>query len=131
MTHLLPLIVTLAATTQPEPVTITWYDHGGGTTFCGQPFSAGNAHVAHPSLPCGTRVRLCAGDRCVLATVDDRVPPHSARVYRGAVFDVTPPVLAAMGVPFGRTTEGIPYGRARGTWERVAPPAVYPEHRPL
>ncbi len=56
----------------------SWYADGG-LTGCG--FHAGGIAVAHKTLPCGTRVRICKHGTgvCEVATVDDRGPYIAGR----------------------------------------------------
>lgn len=72
----------------------SWYGPGlyGNTTACGQTLTPGTAGVAHKTLPCGTRLRLCF-ERCTTTRVIDRGP-----YVGGRTFDLTAPVKAAIGM---------------------------------
>lgn len=51
----------------------------GNHTFCGQILRTRTFGVAHRSLPCGTRLLICRGRRCVTAYVIDRGPFNYSR----------------------------------------------------
>jgi hypothetical protein len=110
-------------------VTVTWYDGPGPNTSCGQPFDTAMIAAAAPlsgplALPCGQWVTLCLDEACIYAVVWDRMPDSSAARYGGLALDLTPAAMQALGIPFGQTAEGIPYGRARATLTlRPDPPA--------
>ncbi len=53
-------------------------------------------YVAHKTLPCGTRLRVCYQRRCVRATVRDRGPYIAGRDY-----DLDRRVQLALRMPFG------------------------------
>lgn len=77
-------------------VQASWYGPGlyGNPVGC-QGYGTlqpGTFGVAHKTLPCGTRVVLCAA-ACVVAPVIDRGPYAGARV-----FDLTGPVKNAIGM---------------------------------
>ncbi len=57
----------------PFATEASWY-YDEGTTGCG--WHAGGYAVAHKTLACGTRVRICnqSSGACEVATVDDRGP---------------------------------------------------------
>lgn len=71
----------------------SWYGPGlyGNPLACGGRLTTSTFGVAHKTLPCGTRVRLCAR-RCTTARVIDRGP-----YVAGRTFDLTAPVRAAIG----------------------------------
>jgi rare lipoprotein A len=71
----------------------SWYGPGlyGNPLGCGGTLTPGTFGVANKTLPCGTRVRLCAA-RCATAPVVDRGP-----YVAGREFDLTAPVRAAIG----------------------------------
>ncbi len=115
---MIPLFLVLLATSPPEAATLTWYEHGT-RTFCGQEFSPHAPHVAHVSLPCGVKVRLCVAGRCGVYKITDRMPQSSADRYEGAVFDVTPAIMNTLDIPFGRTAEGLAWGRAAAIWTEL------------
>ena len=61
----------------PYETEASWY-YDAGTTGCG--FHAVSGYgVANKTLPCGTRLRICNGARCVVAEVDDRGPYVAGR----------------------------------------------------
>jgi rare lipoprotein A (peptidoglycan hydrolase) len=76
------------------PATVSWYGPGlyGNHLACGGTLEPGTAGVAHKTLPCGTRVRLCLR-RCVTTRVIDRGP-----YVAGRTFDLTAPVRDAIGM---------------------------------
>lgn len=79
-------------------VAASWYGPGfyGNTTGCGQTLETWTFGVAHKTLPCGTRVVLCAA-RCAIVPVIDRGPYSGNRV-----FDLTAPVRDTIGaLPLG------------------------------
>lgn len=71
----------------------SWYDAVGlgGAVACGGRYPGGMI-VAHKSLPCGTRLRVCYRGRCVNARVMDRGP-----YVGGREFDLDAPVRGAIG----------------------------------
>lgn len=89
------------ARTRPTPkvpravAVASWYGPGlyGNRTACGQTLTRQTFGVAHKTMACGTRVRLCAA-RCTVAPVIDRGP-----YVPGRTFDLTAPVRAAIGAP--------------------------------
>jgi rare lipoprotein A (peptidoglycan hydrolase) len=77
--------------------TVSWYGPGfyGRPMACGGAMSANDDSVAHKSLPCGTKVRMCL-NRCTTAVVRDRGP-----YIPGRTFDLTPGVKSAIGMSGG------------------------------
>lgn len=65
-----------------RPALASWYGPGlyGNTLGCGGTLTPGTHGVAHKSLPCGTRVRICA-QRCLTVRVRDRGPYVGAREF--------------------------------------------------
>lgn len=63
---------------------VSWYGHRfrGRRTACGVPFDPNAYTMAHPSLPCGTRVRVTnvSNGRQVMVTVNDRGPFFGGRI---------------------------------------------------
>jgi rare lipoprotein A (peptidoglycan hydrolase) len=81
---------------QPAAVAqASWYGPGlyGGHLACGGTLTPQTWGVAHKTLPCGARVRLCHNG-CVTAPVVDRGP-----YVAGREFDLTAPVKNAVGLP--------------------------------
>lgn len=76
---------------------VSWYGPGlyGNRLGCGGTLTPGTAGVAHKSLPCGSRVRICLR-RCVTTRVIDRGP-----YVAGRTFDLTAPVRDAIGMGGG------------------------------
>jgi rare lipoprotein A len=74
----------------------------GNHMGCGGILTTRTWGVAHKSLPCGTRIRICMR-RCVYARVVDRGP-----YVAGRDLDLTKPVADAIGL--------TPYGRAVVVW---------------
>lgn len=64
----------------------SWYGTGLRRAG-GEPF-----HFAHLTMAFGTRVRFCAGDRCVEATCTDRGP----QAWTGKQFDLSTAAFAAL-----------------------------------
>lgn len=64
-----------------RPALASWYDADalGGVLGCPGMKTTG-LFVAHKTLPCGTRVRVCFR-RCATATVKDRGPYSGAREF--------------------------------------------------
>ena len=60
---------------------------GGLTTASGQRCNPAALTVAHKTLPFGTPLTLCLGDRCVGVSVNDRGP-----FIKGRDLDLTPAV---------------------------------------
>lgn len=60
----------------------SWYGPGfyGHGMACGGPLTTSTVGVAHKSLPCGTRLTVCAS-RCVAMTVVDRGPYVAGREF--------------------------------------------------
>lgn len=52
----------------------------GNRTACGQTLTPATRGVAHQTLRCGTRLRICQGGRCTHARVIDRGPYSGGRV---------------------------------------------------
>lgn len=67
----------------------------GSGTACGQTLEPSSSWVAHRTLPCGTRLLICAA-RCERTFVGDRGP-----YVAGRDFDLAPGLKAAIG--FGST----------------------------
>jgi hypothetical protein len=63
------------------------------TTACGHRADASTQGVAHPVLPCGTKIYLAYGDQQVLTEVVDR-----GSGAPGRVFDVTQPLARRLGL---------------------------------
>ncbi len=70
------------------PAVASWYDDGG-STGCGFHASYG---VATFVGPCGSRVQICNGSNCIVATRDDSGP-----YVGGRTFDLDPAARAALG----------------------------------
>lgn len=75
------------------------YVAAGGPLGCGGVGVEGALIIAHKTLRCGTRVRLCfppppARHRCVTATVRDRGP-----YIRGRTFDLAMATARALDFP--------------------------------
>ena len=62
----------------------------------GSALPAGALVVAHKSLPCGTKVRVCYRARCVIARVRDRGPYIAGRTW-----DLDRLVQQRLRMPFG------------------------------
>lgn len=79
----------------------SWYGPGlyGNRTACGQTLTPGLRGVAHKSLRCGTRLRICYHGRCVYARVVDRGP-----FIPGRTFDLTAATRYQLGFPNGVAT---------------------------
>ena len=75
----------------------SWYGPGlfGNPLGCGGRLYVGTEGVAHKSLPCGRRIRVCYR-RCVLTRVIDRGPYVDARE-----FDLTQALRYRIGFPNG------------------------------
>jgi rare lipoprotein A (peptidoglycan hydrolase) len=77
-------------------VTVSYYGNGdndecgknrpchGSFTACGQVFNKNHITVANKTLPCGTPVRFCTSNKCVVAKVTDRGP-----FVKGRQFDLS------------------------------------------
>lgn len=76
-----------------RPALASWYGPGlyGNPLGCGGRLYAGTLGVAHKSLPCGTRVRVCKA-RCLTVRVIDRGP-----YVGGREFDLTAATAQAIG----------------------------------
>jgi hypothetical protein len=70
------------------PALASWY-YDGGTTGCG--FHTGYG-VATLIAPCGSRIRICNGPACIVATRDDSGP-----YVAGRTFDLNPTSRTALG----------------------------------
>ncbi len=68
----------------------------GSRTACGQTMTSSSVHVAHRTLPCGTRLKFYLGGKVVDAVVKDRGP----YVY-GRLFDLSVGLKNRLG--FGST----------------------------
>ncbi len=66
-----------------EGANASYYGPGfyGSRTACGQTMTPGSVHVAHRTLPCGTKVKFYLGGKVVEASVKDRGPFHSGRTF--------------------------------------------------
>jgi hypothetical protein len=102
-------------TPEAEVWTLTWYEYTGARTACGEVYDREALVVAAPlgRWACGQRLRLCYEGVCIEVRVNDRIPAASSERYGGRVLDGTPGVLAALGIEYGVTAAGVPYGRAR------------------
>ncbi len=69
------------------PAIASWYNDGG-TTGCGFHTTYG---VATLIAPCGSRMQICNGSSCIVATRDDS-GPYAA----GRTFDLNPTAKAAL-----------------------------------
>lgn len=69
----------LVPSERPEVGVASWYS-GDGRTADGAVFRPGALTAASPSLPFGTRLRVCRGGRCILVRVDDRGPFAGGRI---------------------------------------------------
>ncbi len=80
-------------TSQPGSASVSWYgDEAGSHTANGDRYDPNGLTFAHRSLPFGTRVRFCAGGRCVVATCTDRGPA----AWTGRDFDLSRGTFAAL-----------------------------------
>jgi hypothetical protein len=70
------------------PATASWY-YDAGSTGCGFHAALG---VATLIAPCGSRLRICNGSACIVATRDDSGP-----YVAGRTFDLDPSARAALG----------------------------------
>lgn len=94
-----PLAATLAAAPAPaiaaelRPAVASWYGPGlfGNPLGCGGTLQVWTRGVAHKTLDCGTRVRVCAR-RCRTTRVVDRGP-----YVPGREFDLTQTLAGAVG----------------------------------
>lgn len=64
----------------------------GNRMACGGSLTWGTRAVAHRSLPCGTRIRVCYAWRCASARVRDRGP-----FVQGRTLDLSEAVVRALG----------------------------------
>ncbi len=66
-----------------EGANASYYGPGfyGSRTACGQTMTPGSVHVAHRTLPCGTKIKFYLGGKVVEAAVKDRGPFHSGRTF--------------------------------------------------
>ncbi len=65
------------------PANASYYGPGfiGGRTACGQTMTSSSVHVAHRTLPCGTKLKFYLGGKVVDAVVKDRGPYVSGRLF--------------------------------------------------
>lgn len=72
----------------------SWYGPGlyGNHLACGGTLSPGDFHVAHRTLPCGTRLIICYRSRCAATWVGDRGP-----YVGGRTFDLGPGLARSLG----------------------------------
>ena len=94
MTGFATVLLTIWVTIMPHSV-LTWYHAPGGTMADGEQFSVNAATVACPRyLGLGTVVRICHGERCVVATCADRTALWADGIYDGssAVFAALAPL---------------------------------------
>jgi rare lipoprotein A (peptidoglycan hydrolase) len=70
-----------AAAQNDAIVLASWYGPGfyGNRTACGQTYTPEILGVAHPTLPCGTRLTLTYGAHSIVVTVIDRGPYVAGR----------------------------------------------------
>ncbi|HEY8414361.1 MAG TPA: septal ring lytic transglycosylase RlpA family protein [Thermaerobacter sp.] len=53
----------------------SWYgEESGDVTASGEQFDPSGLTAAHRSLPFGSRLQVCNGDRCVVVRINDRGP---------------------------------------------------------
>lgn len=67
----------------------SWYGPGfhGRTTASGERYNMYGLTAAHRTLPFGTQLRVCRGERCVVVRINDRGPYAGNRILdlsRGA-----------------------------------------------
>ncbi len=120
-----PILVAANAGVRPPAATVAQAAAGAGwTTSRASAYSAADspgrmactrrrvpwtgALVAHKSLPCGTRIRVCHRARCVTARVADRGP-----YIPGRDLDLTPGTYRALGATTARG-----WGVRTVTWRR-------------
>lgn len=79
------------------PAVASWYGPGfyGQPQACGGTFTGQSLTVAHKTIPCGTRLRMCAS-KCATVTVTDRGP-----YVAGRDFDLSPATKNAIGMAGG------------------------------
>lgn len=103
--------------------TASWYGPGlfGNALGCGGTLATWTRGVAHKTLDCGTRVRICA-TRCATTRVVDRGP-----YVPGREFDLTQAFAAVVGLRIGPHGWGRVYvrtikaPRSGGQTQRKAP----------
>jgi rare lipoprotein A (peptidoglycan hydrolase) len=79
-----------------KKVVVSTYGSPGDPLACGGKLQAGQAGVAHRTLPCGTRVELRRQGRRISTRVIDRGP-----YVAGRSFDLTRPAANRLGVGDG------------------------------
>ena len=89
---LISSLICAAIPAQAHTLTATVYDpwYSGRTTACGNSYSHWGVSVAHPWLPCGTRVTISHRGRTITAPVRDRCDCD---------LDLSAGAAAALGVP--------------------------------
>lgn len=84
MTALIAAVLVAAPAPAPEfrPALASWYGPSlwGNPLGCGGTLEPGTQGVAHKSLPCGQRLRICVR-RCASARVIDRGPYVGSREF--------------------------------------------------
>jgi rare lipoprotein A len=69
------LLTTTSAHAETWETRASYYGaESGRRTASGQPFHPMGLTAAHRTLPFGTRLRVCRGERCVVVVVSDRGP---------------------------------------------------------
>lgn len=53
----------------------------GSRTACGNVYDKNSISTAHKSLPCGTKVKFCYDNNCLVAEVEDRGPYIEGRSF--------------------------------------------------
>jgi len=72
----------------------SWYgEESGRVTASGEPFRPQGLTAAHRSLPFGTMLQVCNGERCVVVRINDRGP-----YVRGRDLDLSRGAAEALGM---------------------------------
>ena len=104
MRRLLLLLAMLAAPAQARPVIATVYDpwFDGRVAYCGGTYRHWQVSAAHPSLSCGTRVRVTYQGRSLVVQITDRCDCNSIDLSAGAAYRLRVPLdgVAKVGISY-------------------------------
>lgn len=101
MGWVLLLVVIGTVASRAETMVASYYGaESGERTANGERFNPGGMTAAHRSLPFGTKLRVCRGERCAVVRVNDRGP-----FVAGRSLDLAQGAARVIGLPgVGRVT---------------------------
>lgn len=95
MAWVVALLLFGAAASHAETMVASYYGaESGHRTASGETFRPSGMTAAHRSLPFGTVLRVCRGERCVVVRINDRGP-----FVRGRSLDLAQGAARVIGLP--------------------------------